>query len=410
MKIKEVIRQTNLTDKAIRLYIDNGLVAPSIDESYSGRKSIDFSESDVERLNNIALLRKAGFSIADIKEIIESEDKASAVVKRFIEETENNIKHETEITEKLKSISLEKGISMKTICETLSESVEEKQVPKEDLWLTSIEKALNRIFAVLGNLGIAISLAIYIAIFAVIKKTFKFTCFDIDVFSVPVLILYIAVCFGGWLISLILSAFLLHLNQTRYAPNGNNIIKSLPLTAVIVIIMIISLNTSFLGVCFLPIQSYTEKPSEYLVLDTSVEEKYGAAIRNVFPNRIPNSAKTPDKQNYLETTKYYYKYHDNNNPQANIVAEWVLTPYEYDVSKNKASEKEHSVIQKGDWTCLYYNDSYIEEEGKDKNSWNNKTYFFLIFAYNDKEHKVRYIASYSFDDTGNGPYYLTLDW
>ena len=63
MKIKEVIKKTELTDKAIRLYIDNGLVAPSIDESYSGRKSIDFSDDDVERLSNIALLRKAGFSI-----------------------------------------------------------------------------------------------------------------------------------------------------------------------------------------------------------------------------------------------------------------------------------------------------------------------------------------------------------
>ena len=65
MKIKDVIEQTGLTDKAIRLYISNGLVAPSIEENYSGRKSIDFSEENVERLKNVALLRKAGFSIAD---------------------------------------------------------------------------------------------------------------------------------------------------------------------------------------------------------------------------------------------------------------------------------------------------------------------------------------------------------
>ena len=67
MKIKEVIEKTKLTDRAIRWYIDNGLVSPGIEENYSGRKNIDFTESDVERLSQIALLRKAGFSISDIK-------------------------------------------------------------------------------------------------------------------------------------------------------------------------------------------------------------------------------------------------------------------------------------------------------------------------------------------------------
>ena len=42
MKIKEVIEKTGLTDRAVRLYIDEGLTSPSIEESYNGRKSIDF--------------------------------------------------------------------------------------------------------------------------------------------------------------------------------------------------------------------------------------------------------------------------------------------------------------------------------------------------------------------------------
>lgn len=409
MKIKEVIQKTELTDKAIRLYIDNGLVAPSINESYSGRKSIDFSADDVERLNNIALLRKAGFSIADIKEIIESDQKAQAVVMRFIEETENNIQHETEIIEKLKSIPAENGISMETICESLSKTVEEKKVPKEDLWFTSVEKFLHKFFAVLGNIGISISLVVLIMIVIEIKKTYKHTCFDIDIFSVPVLILYIAVCFGGWIIALILSAFLLHINQARFKPNGNNIIKSMPLTAVIVITMIISMHTSVLGVCFLPIESYTENPSDYLELDTFVTEQYGNEIHNIFPNKIPNSAKTQDKQNYLETTKYYYRYNHNLDPQIDIVAEWALSPYEYAVSKSKALKEDHSSVQKGDWTCLYYEDSYTVEEEK-KNNWQDKYFCFLIFAYNDQTNTVRYIASYALDSYDEGPYYLTLDW
>ena len=67
MKIKEIISATGLTDRAIRLYIDEGLLSPGISENYSGRKSIEFSVSDVEKLKKISLLRKADFSIAQIK-------------------------------------------------------------------------------------------------------------------------------------------------------------------------------------------------------------------------------------------------------------------------------------------------------------------------------------------------------
>lgn len=172
MKIKEVISKTELTDKAIRLYIDNGLVAPSIDESYSGRKSIDFSDDDVERLSNIALLRKAGFSISDIKEIIESDEKAQAVVKRFIEETENNIQHETDIVEKLRNIPAENGFSMETICESLSKTVDEKQVPIEDLRLSFKEKCKRNFAVTFAAGGIALSVVSLIIVVVFLENKF----------------------------------------------------------------------------------------------------------------------------------------------------------------------------------------------------------------------------------------------
>ena len=105
MKIKEVIEKTGLTDRAIRLYIDEGLIAPSIGESYSGRKSIEFSQEDIERLKNVAMLRKAGFTIADIKSIVDDKSTIKEIVEKFIEQTEENIAHETEIVEKLKAVS-----------------------------------------------------------------------------------------------------------------------------------------------------------------------------------------------------------------------------------------------------------------------------------------------------------------
>ncbi len=67
MKMKEVLLQTGLTDRAVRLYIENGLLTPNNEKSYSGRNSYDFTEEDVAVLQQIALLRKAEFSPEQIK-------------------------------------------------------------------------------------------------------------------------------------------------------------------------------------------------------------------------------------------------------------------------------------------------------------------------------------------------------
>ena len=143
MKIKDIIEKTGLTDRAVRLYIDEGLVLPDIKESYSGRKSIDFSEKDVERLNNVALLRKAGFSIADIKNLIDDNSTAKSVIERFVEQTQTDIEHKTEIVEKLKGISFDEDVTFEKICSSLSASVNEKQVPCEDMKLTLAERIIK---------------------------------------------------------------------------------------------------------------------------------------------------------------------------------------------------------------------------------------------------------------------------
>ena len=69
MKMKEVLERTGLTDRAVRLYIANELVAPECSRGYTGRNSFDFSEEDVEALQKIALLRKADFSLEQIKSL-----------------------------------------------------------------------------------------------------------------------------------------------------------------------------------------------------------------------------------------------------------------------------------------------------------------------------------------------------
>ena len=55
MKIGEVAKRTGLTEKAIRVYVDNGLVTPTIEQT-THRNSYDFTEENVRELEHEAVL------------------------------------------------------------------------------------------------------------------------------------------------------------------------------------------------------------------------------------------------------------------------------------------------------------------------------------------------------------------
>ena len=66
MKIKEVCTKTGLTEKAVRYYVENGLCSPREYESRD-RKYLDFTDDNIGELKDIAVMRKLGFSIEDIR-------------------------------------------------------------------------------------------------------------------------------------------------------------------------------------------------------------------------------------------------------------------------------------------------------------------------------------------------------
>lgn len=65
MKIKEVCARTGLTERAVRLYLEKGLLSP---ESCwrQGRTYREYGEEDVARLQEISALRSVGFSLEEI--------------------------------------------------------------------------------------------------------------------------------------------------------------------------------------------------------------------------------------------------------------------------------------------------------------------------------------------------------
>ena len=66
MKMKEVCARTGLTERAVRFYVQEGLVSPA-SQRRGGRTWLDFDEADVARLKAVAALRKAGFTLEEIR-------------------------------------------------------------------------------------------------------------------------------------------------------------------------------------------------------------------------------------------------------------------------------------------------------------------------------------------------------
>ncbi len=79
MLISEVIKQTNLTKKAVEYYTEKGLVKPVVlDNSYR-----DYSKADVLLLKKIKLLRNLDFSVLEIKKALVEEDES--ILKKALE-------------------------------------------------------------------------------------------------------------------------------------------------------------------------------------------------------------------------------------------------------------------------------------------------------------------------------------
>ncbi len=130
VKIKAVCEQTGLSDRAVRLYIDSGLIRPKNSENYAGRRSFDFDAGDVRTLTYVAALRKSGFSIAQIKTI---EDHPESI-RDTVDEVIRKLSFEKDCCDMtIKTLSLASDSDMESFA-SLSEKLLSPsfELPKED--------------------------------------------------------------------------------------------------------------------------------------------------------------------------------------------------------------------------------------------------------------------------------------
>ena len=409
MKIKEVIAATGLTDRAIRLYIENGLVTPENQKSYTGRNNYIFTQADIDCFEQIAILRKADFSLEQIKTLKQGGETARGVLFEYLSAKQESVVMGQKIVEALKDFSAQESVTIESVCVKIKESIASTPLPEVDKKETKgerIEKWIMRIPAIIflvvwGMLGIGVLITY--------REDFPFHRF----YANPVN--YIGTAYV--LIPILLSGLVLLLYRKHLfiyeKRRKRRWIAGIALAAAL-LVCIQPIGSAGLTL-MPPVYSETDNPENYLTMGNYVK-MYGDDIHKLFPANIPRSAIAegsnwypPDK--FLDTTKYYYYFQDVIDPSFNIYAEWVLPEKEFAEEINRIHnyypEGANQQVQWGNWVCLSFTDDTLDfEKAKEKID-----YYYLIFAYNEKTGGVRYIASYSMDcGREEDPYFLALQW
>lgn len=404
MKIKQVIAETGLTDRAIRLYIENDLVKPECDENYNGRKSIDFSETDVANLKNIALLRKADFSIQEIKALQMGGETAQQTVKDYIKRTNEKIQFNTEIIEKIGTLADEENITVEIICERLSTNLAHEQVPVEDMKAPAKERVMIAVFTTISTVGLLFSSVFILFIVVYYQSSFLYPVFNKESFDswFTVLVTFL------FEIQFILCYVILRLINKKGKPKKKKDYRYI-IAFILSILWMVSWfalpRKTLLAILAPPIYSETTDPTNYLRFDSCFYGHTGSAWRGdvceIFPVVIPNSAIYENNTYALfpESTKYYYKYEMCIESKYDLFAEWILPEDEFNAEKDRILNKKEivSITQKGDWKCVYFTDNKAEDM------------FVTFFAYNDTTQTVRYISMSDIEGLLI-PYYTTQEW
>jgi len=388
MKIKEVISATGLTDRAIRLYIDEGLLSPGISENYSGRKSIEFSVSDVEKLKKISLLRRADFSIAQIKYLDRGGEDAVALLREFIKEKE--LKHELDgrILTALNSLTLDEvPVNLENLANRLTDEVL-SGTSNKDLKAEPRE-ILSKLFTAAASLAASLVFG-FVLYFNVdyYLNAFKYPKFNGNIISLVAAL----VLFSAFTASIITAAANFKaLFTKRISDKRGRITEFFGWLIGIQLILIIP---TFVVIGWMPfVESETNYYMDYLKVDSYVTSRMADEIYELFPSHIPSDVLKNVSDE--DSITYYYRYSDVIDSECDIFAEWSLTDAEFEkeIARIKSTFPDAETVEKGHFTCIYI-DKYKR-----------------MFAYCHETGTVRYGISFRLDSNVNPtPYYESIEW
>lgn len=396
MKIKEVVTVTGLTDRTIRYYIEEGLISPDYTENYFGRKSFSFSENETELLLDIASLRTYGFTVSEIRDLLNSPESSEKTLEAVKARTAREVKRGAELLAKIDSLCDGKSHTLAEIAEALrtheqAPLKEEKFGAKELLRLSLAGAGHVLVFAVAV---LPMALSIVLCFISLLGTGYRYPTFNKAACAV------LLICF-----LLYTSVFVL----PKFKKSAAKITR-----CVLVILCILAIPFNILASLGIISCSEAYKTENYLKLDSEVVNIIKPQYRELFPAReeiISEDAKS---------ISYHYRFKGGDviyafdiflerefESDAEYFAEVERLKALFDKSE-KETGKSGSIFKYGSFSVHFLPWSLtVPFEAR----WQD-FYTYVIFAFDDSGKTVRYIYNTCTEFSGfeSAPYYLKLNW
>lgn len=403
MKIKQVCELTGLTDRAVRYYIEEGLVSPSYTENYMGRRAYDFSDADVTALNHVATLRKFGFTVEEIRRILTDPQESIAVVAEVRARKEETVRQEGENLNALARLEAEKAYTVAELAEMLAEPVQTAEVPKEDRWLNWKDRLISWLKATPEWVVMLLPVALVLLGVVDAEIDMRYLQYGDFLRMLPVV---------GTLALLptIVIAVVKLVNRFRFRP----VQKETRVMAVVFGMLYIPVSFVLIvfGVCFSLYESETDDPAHYLQTDRIFAMPDLAW--ELFPDEPHTMTYTWQEGAYQQQpTDVKYHYYCNNDGYHDVYAQWRLSPEELaaEIARAEAlmsGESTYITGVHGDYEYMAVLGQWYVGSGRIASTctpFEKDNQDLTMFAWNAETGEVRYITC----DRDN-PYYITLDW
>ncbi len=132
MKLKEVCEKTGLSRKTIRLYEEKGLLVPQ-KELRNGREYREYTQEDVEKLRVIALLRRAWFTMDEIKQMQDDPDSIQDIFPQYCKWLEKQKQDLDELIAVARNIEITRVEDITQLTEEMSSAAQKLPLPNWDI-------------------------------------------------------------------------------------------------------------------------------------------------------------------------------------------------------------------------------------------------------------------------------------
>lgn len=134
MKMKEILEKSGLTERAVRLYVQRGLLTPKTSWK-NGRDYLEFSCADLQRLKEIGLLRRMGFSLEQIAQMIRVPQQIPGLLQVHLRQLRESSREVTRAAELLEPLQESVYSSLSEFVQRLSQAQFQKELPIRELEL-----------------------------------------------------------------------------------------------------------------------------------------------------------------------------------------------------------------------------------------------------------------------------------